>query len=256
MKKGLKKWDELIKRTKDPLVQAGMKVDRDRLDGWISDINMVLDAVRVSPVYIPTVKETWIRVAKQKPTPTLENPDEPIPQPNKPKGSEPIKKPVARKSGGKGSRKEDKGGDKKGEPQPQKKNPEDQTGEGPEDEPLPPGPEPDDLEDPSGIKPKPKGTDPKPKPKPKGAKSDEPVPKRPKSTTGSTSEDPKTWYKTGVAYDTKHSGPAATPPEGLLNVTRKCKAGGQPKTPGGTPVNKRKRTTPAKWMPYTKPRTT
>ena len=157
---------------------------------------------------------------------------------------------------------------KKGEPQPQKKSPEDQTGEGPEDEPLPPGPEPDDPEDPLGIKPKPKGTDPKPrpkhkgtdpkpkpkpkpkgtdpKPKPKGAKSDEPMPKEPKSTTGSTSEDPKTWYKTGVAYDTKRTGPADTPPEGLINVTRKRKAGCQPKTSGGPSTNKRKRTTPAK----------
>ena len=256
MKKGLEKWDELIRKTKDPLDQVGMKIDRDRLDDWIADINMVLDAVRISPVYIPIVKETWVRAAKQKPTPTLENPDEPSPQPNKPKGSEPIKKPVARKSGGKGSRKEDKDNGKKGEPQPQKKSPEDQTGEGPEDEPLPPGPEPDDPEDPLGIKPKPRRTDPKLKLKPKGAKSDEPVPKKPKHTTGSTSEDPKTWYKTGVAYDTKRTGPAATPPEGLLNVTRKRKAGCQPKTSGETSTNKRKRTTPAKWMPYTQPRTT
>ena len=132
---------------------------------------------------------------------------------------------------------------------------------------MPPGPEPDDSEDPLGTKPKPKGTDPKPKPKPKGTdpkpkpkpkgtKSDEPVPKKPKNTTDSTSEDPKTWYKTGVAYDTKRTGPAATPPEGLLNVSRKCKAGCQPKKSGGPSVNKRKRTTPAKWMPYTQPRTT
>ena len=44
MKKGLKKWDEIIKKTKDPLEQAGMKIDRDRLNGWIADIDMVLDA--------------------------------------------------------------------------------------------------------------------------------------------------------------------------------------------------------------------
>ena len=272
MKKGLKKWDEIIKKTKDPLEQVGMKVDRDRLNDWIADIDMVLDATRRSPVYIPTVKEAWIRAAKQKPTPTLENPDEPTPQPNKPKGSEPIKKPVARKSGGKGPRKEDKDDGKKGEPQPQKKGSEDQPGEGPEDEPLPPGLEPDDSEDPLGIKPKPKGTDPKPKPKPKGTdpkpkpkpkgtdqnqnQTQNQMPKKPKNTTDSTSEDPKTWYKTGVTYDTKRTGPAATPPEGLLNVTRKRKAGCQPKKSGGPSVNKRKRTTPAKWMPYTQPRTT
>ena len=256
IKKGLKKWDETIKKTKDLHVQAEMKANRDRLDDWIVDINKYLDATRRSSIYIPTVKEAWIRAAKQKPTPTLEDPDEPTPQPNKPKGSEPIKKPVARKSGGKGSRRGDKDDGKKGEPQSQKRGSEDQPGEGPEDEPLPPGPEPDDLEDPLGLKPKPKGTDPKPTPKPKGTKSDEPVPKKPKNTTDSTSEDPKTWYKTGVAYDTKRTGLAATSPEGLLNVSRKRKAGCQPKKSGGPSVNKRKRTTPARWMPCTQPRTT
>ena len=84
------------------------------------------------------------------------------------------------------------------------------------------------------------------------------MPPVPKNTTEATSEELITWYKTGVAYNTKRTGPAATPPEGLLNVTRKCKAGGKTKTPtsGGPSANKRKRTTPAKWMPYTKPRTT
>ena len=57
MKKGLKKWDEIIKKAKDPLEQAGMKVDRDKLSDWIADINMVLDAARISPIYILTVKE-------------------------------------------------------------------------------------------------------------------------------------------------------------------------------------------------------
>ena len=249
MKTGLKRWDEIIKKMKNPYEQAGMEVDRDRLDKWIADIDMYLKATQRSPIYIPTVKEAWIRAVKQKPTPTLENPDEPTPQRKKPKGSEPIKKPVARKSGGKGARREDKDDGKKGEPQPQKRSSEDQPGEGLEDEPLPPGMEPDDSEAPLGIKPK-------PKPKPKGTKSDEPVPKKPKNTTDPTSDDPKTWYKTGVAYDTKRTGPAATPPEGLLDVSRKHKAGCQSKKSGGPSVNKRKRTTPAKWMPYTQPRTT
>ena len=115
MKTGLKRWDEIIKKTKNPYGQAGMEADRDR---WIADIDMYLKATQRSLVYIPTVKEAWIRAVKQKPTHTLENPDEPTPQPNKPEGSEPIKKPVARKSGGKGARREDKDDDKKGEPQP------------------------------------------------------------------------------------------------------------------------------------------
>ena len=266
MKKGLKKWDDIIRKEKTQLEQAWMKSERERLSDWIADINMVLDAARISPVYVLTVKEAWIRAAKQKPTPTLENPDEPSPQPNKPKGPKPVRKPVARKSGGKGAKNEDKDDSKKGELQPQTVDPENQPGDATEEleeEPLPPRPEPDDPKNLPGPKPKPKGADPKPKPKGadpkpklKRPKPNEPVPSMPKSTTGPTSEEPKTWYKTSVAYDTKRTGPAATPPEGLLNITRKHKAGGQPKTSGGPSVNKRKRTTPAKWMPYTQPRTT
>ena len=243
-----------------------MKGDREKLSKWIVDIEMVLQVTKMSPVYVPTVKEEWIRAPKQKPTATLENPDKPSLQPNKPKGPKPVRKPVSRKSGGKGPRDDNKGDNKKGGLQQQIENPENQPGnvmEDLEDEPLPPGPGPNDPENPPDPKPKPKGADPKPKPKgagpkpkPKGPKPNEPVPLMPKSTTDTTSEEPITWYKTCVAYDTKCTGPAATPPEGLLNVARKRKAGGEPKTSGGPSVNKRKKTTPAKWMPYTQPRTT
>ena len=162
---------------------------------------------------------------------------------------------MARKSGGKGPKDDNKGDNKKGGLQQQIENPENQPGnvmEDLEDEPLPLGPGPNDPENPPDPKPKPKGADPKPKPKgagpkpkPKGPKPNKPVPLMPKSTTDTTSEEPITWYKTGVAYDTKHTGPAATPPEGLLNVTIKRKAGGQPKTStsGGPSADKRKRTT-------------
>ena len=104
MKKGLEKWDDMIRKEKDQFAQAWMKSDRERLSDWIADIDMVLDATKISPVYIPTVKEEWIKAAKQKPTSTSENPDEPSPQPNKPKGSKPVRKPMARKSVGKGQR--------------------------------------------------------------------------------------------------------------------------------------------------------
>ena len=257
MKKGLKKWDEIIRKEKNPIEQAWMEGDRKSLSDWIADINMVLDAVRISPVYVPTVKEAWVRAAKQKPTPTLENPDEPLLQQNPPNKPKPARKLVARKSGGRVARKEDKDDGKKGKVQPQIENPEDQPGdtiEEPEKEPLPLGPEQEDPKNLSDPKPKPKRAE--PKLKQKGTKPDEPVPKKLKSTTGSTSEEPKTWYKTSVAYDTKSTGSAATPPEGLLNITRKCKAGCQPKSSGGPSTNKRKKTTPAKWMPYTQPRTT
>ena len=147
--------------------------------------------------------------------------------------------------------------------------------EEPEDDPLPPGPDPKNLQppgtdpkDPLTPKPKPKlkpknsGVKPKGmKPKnaagsaPKGGKPSKPVPKNTAETTplGQT-----TWYKSDVTYDMKQTGPAAIPPENLLDVTRKGKAGCQPKpsTSGGSSANKRKRTTPAWWLPQTQPRTT
>ena len=66
------------------------------------------------------------------------------------------------------------------------------------------------------------------------------------------------WYKTDVTYDLKRTGSAAVPSEDLLQVTRKRKAGGQPRpsTLGGPPANKRKRSTPTRWLPYTQARTT
>ena len=241
-----------------------MESDREKLSDWIADIEMVLEATKMSPVYVPTVKEEWIKAAKQKPTPTLENPDEPLPQPNKPKGPKPVRKHVAKKSGGRRPKNGNKGDNKKVESQQETLDSEDQPGdvtEELEDDPLPQGPDPNDPKNPPGPKPKPKGAGNKPrgqKPKLKGSKPNEPVPPVPKNTADTTSEEPITWYKTGVAYDTKYTGPAATPPEGLLNMTRKRKAGGQPKTStsGGPSANKRKRTTPAKYMPYTQPRTT
>ena len=249
MKKGLKKWDNIIRKEKDQLAQVWMKGDREKLSEWTADIEMVLGATKMSPVYVPTVKEEWIRAAKQKRTATLENPDKPLPQPNKPKGPKPVRKPVARKSRGKWPKDDNKGDNKKGGLQQQIVNPENQPGnvmEDLEDEPLPPGQGPNVPENPPDPKPKPKGAG--LKPKPKGPKPNKPVPPMPKSTTDTTSEEPITWYKTGVAYDTKCTGPAAIPPEGLLNVSRKRKAGGQPKASGGPSVNKRKRTTPAKFL--------
>ena len=86
-------------------------------------------------------------------------------------------------------------------------------------------------------------------------KPNEPVPK---NTTETTPVGQTTWYKADVIYDTKCTGPAAIPPENLLDVTKKQKAGGQPKpsTLGGPSANKRKRITPAWWLPQTQSRTT
>ena len=77
----------------------------------------------------------------------LRNPDEPLLQQNPPNKPKPARKLVARKSGGRVARKEDKDDGKKGKVQPQIENPEDQPGdtiEEPEKEPLPLGPEQED----------------------------------------------------------------------------------------------------------------
>ena len=80
----------------------------------------------------------------------------------------------------------------------------------------------------------------------------------PKNTMGMTPGSQSTWYKSDVPYDTKQTGPTAIPPENLLDVTRKRKATCQPKpsTSGGPTVQKRKKTTPAYWLPQTQPRAT
>ena len=90
---------------------------------------------------------------------------------------------------------------------------------------------------------------------PKGGKPSKPVPK---NTTETTPGGQTTRYKSDVTYDMKRTGPAAIPPENLLDVTRKQKAGCQPKpsTSGGPSANKRKRATSARWLPQTQPRTT
>ena len=94
MKKGLEKYEE-IRKEKDQLNKACMENDREKLKRWIDNIEMVLKATEMSPVYIPTVKEEWIKAAKQKPSPVLENPEEPPPQPNKPMGPKPARKHLA-----------------------------------------------------------------------------------------------------------------------------------------------------------------
>ena len=100
MKKGLEKWDDEIRKEKDQLNKIWMESDREKLSHWLENIEMVLRATEMSPVYVPTLNEEWIKAAKQKPTPALENPEEPLPQPNKPKGPKLARKHVAKKSGG------------------------------------------------------------------------------------------------------------------------------------------------------------
>ena len=54
-----------------------MENDKEWLGHWLEDLELVLKAIDMSPVYIPTVREEWIKAAKQKPSSILEDPEEP-----------------------------------------------------------------------------------------------------------------------------------------------------------------------------------
>ena len=49
-------------------------------------------------IYIPTVKEDWIKAVQLKPSTTLGDPGNPPKQPNEPTGPKPARKHVAKKS--------------------------------------------------------------------------------------------------------------------------------------------------------------
>ena len=99
MKKGIEKWDEELRKEKDWVKKTWMEPEREWLGCWLEDLEMVLRATDMSPVYIPTVREEWIKAVQQKPSPTLEGPENPPRQPNKPMDPKPARKHVAKKSG-------------------------------------------------------------------------------------------------------------------------------------------------------------
>ena len=148
----------------------------------------------MSPVYIPTVREEWIKAMQQKPTPTPEDPEKPPSQPNEPPGPKSARKHTAKKSGAGHQRTGGKNDDKR-----------DNSQSDPKDlQPLSMDPE-----YPLRPKPKPKGAGVKPGgPKPKNTagatakrgKPNEPVPK---STEGTVPGGQTAWYKTDVMYDLK-----------------------------------------------------
>ena len=262
MKKLLEKWEKEIENEKDGLVKVVQEMNRDKLKDWLNSIRAVLDATAVSPIHIPTVREEWIKIVKQK-----EGLKEPTDEPKKTKDPKPIKRLVARKSGTKQLRSGGKVDPKKSLPSMEGdpgEHPEDPVGATdplhPEEDPEGPVGDPDLLqleEDPELPQP-PLAKKPKVRrsgSKPKGSKPKDDTPGDPasKNTTGGLSRD-KPWCKTG--YDTKKTGSAAVPPEGLLDVTRKRKTGCQPKpsTSEGGSASKRKRTAPSKWLPHTQPR--
>ena len=99
MKNGIEKWNEEIQKEKDWSQKAWMKPEKEQLGDWLEDVEMILGATAMSPIYIPTVREEWIKAVQQKPTPALEDPENLPKQPNKPTGPKPARKHVAKKSG-------------------------------------------------------------------------------------------------------------------------------------------------------------
>ena len=264
MKKLLEKWEKEIENEKDGLVKVVQEMNRDKLKDWLNSIRAVLEATAVSPIYIPTVREEWIKIVKQK-----EGLKEPTEEPKKSEEPKPIKRSVARKSGTKQPRSGSKVDPKRSLPSMEGdpgEHPEDPVGATdpphPEEDPEGPvgDPDPPQLEEDPELPQPPLAKKPKVKrsgSKPKGSKPKDDIPGDPasKNTAGGLSGD-KPWYKTG--YDTKKTGSAAVPPEGLLDEMRKRKASHQPKpsTSEGGSASKRKRTAPSKWLPHTQPRST
>ena len=240
MKNGIEKWNVAMQKENNWAQKACMKLNKEWLECWLEDLEMVLKATDMSPVYIPTVKEEWIRAVQLKPPTPQEDPENLPKKPNKSTGPKPARKHVARKSGAGQQKSDDKNKDQDDNSNqglnvlPQTESLKEQPGdliEEPGDGSQPPGTDPKNTKpcstEPTGPlppKPKPKnsGGKPKgPKPKnaagvtPKGTKPDEPVPK---ITTGTTPGSQTTWYKSEEAYDLKRTGPA-----NLLDVTRKTK---------------------------------
>ena len=138
------------------------------MDCWLEDVEVVLGATHMSPIYINAVREEWIKAAQQKQTfqNIPEDPENLPKQPNKPTGPKPARKHVAKKSGAGHRRAGDKDKNKEDVSQQDPIAPlqtEDLGGqpedvlEEPGDDTLPPGPG-MDPKDPLTPKPKPKKT--------------------------------------------------------------------------------------------------
>ena len=96
MKNGIEKWNVAIQKEKDWAEKAWMEPEKELLGHWLEDLEMVLSATDMSPVYIPTVREEWIKAVQLKPSIPLGDPGNPPKQPNKPTDPKPARKHVAK----------------------------------------------------------------------------------------------------------------------------------------------------------------
>ena len=200
MKTGLEKWDEELTKEKDMIRQAWIKAEKDTLTAWLEDIKKMIHFAKITPTYIPTIKTQWVRAVQLKPSTTLGDLGVQQTDPNKPLEPSPARKHTPEKSGAGRSKSASQAVSREEDTH------EEQVESSPVGDPCDqPG---KSVEDPKG--------DPKtPKDPPKGPKPRSSTPKgvKPKNTAGTDLKSQDTWYKSGVAYDTKRTGPAAVPPE-------------------------------------------
>ena len=74
IKKGIEKWKEDLRKETDKFQKAWMEPEKEWLESWLEDLEMTLGATKMSPVYIGTIREGWIKAVQQKPTLTPEDP--------------------------------------------------------------------------------------------------------------------------------------------------------------------------------------
>ena len=99
MKNGIEKWNVAIQKEKDWAEKAWMEPEQEWLGCWLEDLEMESKATDMSPVFIPSVREEWVRAVQLKPSTPLEDPENLPKQPNKPTGPKPARKHVVKKSG-------------------------------------------------------------------------------------------------------------------------------------------------------------
>ena len=144
MKDLIEKWNVAIQKEKNWAEVEMMKADKEHMECWLENVEVVLHTTEISPIYIPSVREEWIQVVRQKPPSIPEDLGNPSEQPKKPMDPKPVRKHVAKKSGTGRQRDRKKDEDKGNEPQ-QNLNVPSQPGdtlEEPIEDPLPPGPDP------------------------------------------------------------------------------------------------------------------
>ena len=94
----------------------------------MESVRVVLNAATVLPIYIPTVREEWIKAVNRKSPPASEDPEDPAKQPKKTVDTKTGKKPVAKKS----SSRQQKVGSKKDDDKDKSQSQEEDLGEHPE----------------------------------------------------------------------------------------------------------------------------